>query len=94
MKPGATPDFSGIYGWSAAELFVQQAKKLGGNLTRANLIAAVRKVNGWTGNGLHSPMPVGSKGTGDCYRWLKLSGGKWVPDGPTKYSCSGLTSAK
>ena len=35
VKPGATPTFFGLYAWSAARLFVEQAAKLGGDLTRA-----------------------------------------------------------
>ena len=36
---------------------------------------------------------VGSKETGDCWRWIRLENGRWVPEGPTKYTCSGVTKA-
>jgi ABC-type branched-subunit amino acid transport system substrate-binding protein len=90
-KPGATPDFFGLFAWSAARLFVEQAAKLGGKLNRESLVAALRGVDNWTANGLHSPQSVGPKRTGDCWRFVRLEGGKWSPVGGTKYTCSGLT---
>ena len=35
VAPGANPNFFGLYAWSAARLFVQQAVALGGELNRA-----------------------------------------------------------
>lgn len=93
VKPGATPTFFGLFSWSAARLFVEQSLALGGRLSRESLVQAVRKVDNWTSNGLHSPQHVGSKETGDCWRWIVLKGGKWVPEGPTKYTCSGVSDA-
>jgi hypothetical protein len=93
VKPGATPSFFGVFSWSATRLFVQQALKLGGRLNRQTLVDSVRGVDNWTGNGIHSPQHVGSKKTGDCWRWIRLQGGKWVPEGPTTYTCNGVTKA-
>ena len=93
VKPGATPTFFGLFSWSAARLFVEQSIALGGDLNRESLVKAVTKVDNWTSNGLHSPQHVGSKQTGDCWRWIRLQKGKWVPEGPTKFTCSGVTNA-
>ncbi len=93
VKPGATPTFFGLFSWSAARLFVEQSLALGGRLSRESLVQAVTKVDNWTSNGLHSPQHVGSKSTGDCWRWIRLQGGRWVPEGSTKYVCSGVTNA-
>lgn len=92
VKPGATPQFFGVFAWSAARLFVKLATELGGGLTRESLIAAIKKENDWTSEGLHAPQPVGSKGTGECWRFIQLDGSGWKPVGGTKYSCTGLTS--
>ena len=35
VSPGAVPNYYGLYAWSAARLFVEQAVKLGGKLDRA-----------------------------------------------------------
>ena len=39
VKPGATPEFFGVFAWSAAKLFVELAAKLGGKLSRATLLS-------------------------------------------------------
>ena len=61
MKPGATPTFFGLFAWSAARLFVEQATKLGGKLSRSSLVTSLKGVNNWTANGMHAPQPVGAK---------------------------------
>ena len=93
VKPGATPTFFGLFSWSAARLFVERSIALGGKLDRPGLINAIKGVNDWTANGMHSPQTVGSKHISECWRFVKLTGGKWVPEGGTKYSCTGITTA-
>ena len=93
VNPSANPAFFGVFSWSAGRLFTDLATKLGGDLSRASLLAEVKKVNAWTGNGMHAPQPVGSKGTGECWRFIKLTDGQWKPVGSTKYSCNGLSSS-
>jgi len=93
VKPGATPTFFGVFSWSAARLFVEQSIALGGRLSRQTLVDSVKRVDKWTSNGIHSPQHVGSKETGDCWRWIRLEKGRWVPEGPTRFTCSGVTKA-
>ena len=93
VSPGAEPTFFGLFSWSAARAFVEQSVKLGGKLSRPTLIDALRKVDNWTANGLHAPQHVGTKKTSECWRFMQLTGGKWVPVGDTKYQCSGNTTA-
>mgnify|MGYP000748886131 CR=1 FL=1 len=93
-KPGATPTFFGVFSWSAARLFVEKAAALGGDLNRANLVQAVSQVKSWTANGLHAPQFVGPKRTGDCFRFVQVKNGRWVPVGGTKYTCTGTTVAR
>jgi len=92
VKPGATPSFFGLFAWSAARLFVQQATQLGGKLTRSALATSLKGVSSWTANGMHAPQPVGAKQASPCWRFIKLVSGKWTPVGGTKYQCSGTTS--
>ena len=94
VNPSADPAFFGVFSWSAGRLFTDLATKLGGKLSRATLLAEVKKVDDWTGNGMHAPQPVGSKGTGECWRFIQLSGGQWKSIGGTKYACNGLSSTK
>ncbi|MDN4160607.1 ABC transporter substrate-binding protein [Nocardioides abyssi] len=90
VRPGAVATIYGAYAWSATRLFVEQANRLGGRLTRASLVGALRKVSGWTGNGLHSPQQVGSKRSGDCMRFIQLDGGRWKQVSSGDYVCGDL----
>jgi ABC-type branched-subunit amino acid transport system substrate-binding protein len=90
VRPGANPTFFGIFAWSAARLFVEKSLALGGRLTRATLVDSLKGVDGWTANGMHAPQHVGSKRTGGCWRLLTVKGGRFVPLGSSKYTCSGV----
>jgi ABC-type branched-subunit amino acid transport system substrate-binding protein len=92
VSPGATPTFFGVFSWSAARLFVEKSIALGGKLSRSTLIDALRKTDKWTANGMTAPQHVGSKRTGDCWRFIQLNGGTWQPVGGTKYTCAGTTN--
>lgn len=92
VAPGAKPTFFGLFAWSSARLFVEQATKLGGKLSRAELISAVRRVDNWTGKGMHAAQHVGSKKIGDCWRFIQWNGSAWVPIEGRNYQCRGLSS--
>jgi hypothetical protein len=77
------PTFFGQCSWSAMELFVQMAFKVGPKLTRASMNQALSKVQNWTGNGITSKQNVGSKITGAGALFLKDQGGQWVKAAPT-----------
>ena len=61
IDPNAQPNFYGVFSWSAARLFVEEAQALGGKLTRQSLIAKTRTVKNWTGNGIHSVQHPGHR---------------------------------
>lgn len=90
VKPGAVPNYYGLYAWSAARLFVEKAIALGGRLNRAALVAELSKVSGWTGNGLHVPQQVGAKTTGNCASVIRFTGGKWRQVSPGDFMCGPL----
>jgi ABC-type branched-subunit amino acid transport system substrate-binding protein len=87
--PGAQPTFFGLFAWSAAKLFVEKAIGLGGKLTRASMVSAIRSVSDWQGGGAHGPMAVGTKHAPSCIRYMQVQGGKFVPYGGTSYLCAG-----
>jgi len=91
VAPGAHPTFYGVWAWSATALFVREALKLGGNLTRANLVAAFRKVNNWNTGGMTAPQNVGGKINGSCWGLVKLQGGRWQK--VAGYQCDGVGRA-
>ncbi|CAB4688933.1 unannotated protein [freshwater metagenome] len=92
VSPGADPGFFGLFAWSAARLFVEQASRLGGGLDRESLIGSVSKVNAWTANGLHAPQRVSEKRVAECWRFVQWSGSTWKPIDGTQYHCNGTTS--
>jgi len=79
----AQPSYFGIYAWSAMLLFAQTAEKIGPDLTRAKLLAALKQVDNWTGNGLHSPQHVGPRQTPNCFAFIQLHGSSWSRLHPT-----------
>ena len=93
VSPGADPNFYGVYAWSAARLFVQQATALGGKLTRESLVQSLKGVKGWTANGLHAPQTIGSKATTPCVRIVQLSGGRFKQVSSGAYQCGALINS-
>lgn len=93
VKPGAVPNFYGLYAWSAARLFVEKAVGLGGKLTRASMVGALKGVKGWTGNGLHVPQQVGARATANCVAIIQHNDGKWRKVSSGNYLCGPLVSA-
>ena len=91
VRPGADPTFFGVFAWSAARLFVEKSHRArrraqpGGADRRRS-----RRPTKWTGNGIHAPQNVGTKHTGDCWRFIQLNDGKWSAVGGTKYQCAGV----
>ena len=91
VAPGAAPTFYGVWAWSAAALFTREAIELGGKLTRASLVSALKGVHSWDTGGMTATQNVGGKINGSCWRFVKLSGGKWDPLGG--YQCDGVGRA-
>ena len=91
VHPGAQPTYTGLFAWSAARHFTEQAIALGGRLTRARLVDRLARVDDWTDHGLHAPQHVGGKDVGGCWRFLRLEDGSWRPEGGTAYRCAGIT---
>ena len=92
VAPGAQPSFFGVFAWGAAELFTQEALELGGRLTRANLIAALKNVKNYTGNGLFAPMQIGAKTSPPCQTEMQLENGEWVRRTPYPFTCGSIVN--
>lgn len=84
---GGSPTFFGTYAWAAASLFTQLAIQLGGKLTRASLLAAVRNVHRFTNDNMVPPQDVAGKHTPTCLSVIQYTGGKWVRKTPYPYTC-------
>ena len=60
-------------------------------INQIDLVDALQKTDNWTADGMTAPQHVGSKRTGDCWRFIQLAGDAWKPVGSTKYTCAGTT---
>ncbi|TQK70150.1 ABC transporter substrate-binding protein [Nocardioides sp. SLBN-35] len=87
VKPGAIPNYYGLFAWSATRLFVEKATALGGKLTRASLVDAVRATTAWTGNGAHTAMNLSTGATPPCLKMIQFSGGQWSQVSSGTYLC-------
>ncbi|MBC9734825.1 ABC transporter substrate-binding protein [Nocardioides marmotae] len=92
VDPGAQPNTYGVFAWSAARLFVEQAIALGGRLTRDALVQRMARVEDWTGNGIHVPQQVGAETTADCASIIQLRNGTWKKVSPGEYLCGSMTN--
>ncbi|MDP3967491.1 MAG: ABC transporter substrate-binding protein [Nocardioides sp.] len=91
VNPSASPGFFGLFAWSAARLFAQEAARLGGDLDRASLVRAVSGVQSWTANSLHSPQRVSQKRVSECWRFVRWTGKTWESLQGRDYHCRGTT---
>jgi ABC-type branched-subunit amino acid transport system substrate-binding protein len=90
VSPNAQPTYFGMFAWSSARLFTEEAIKLGGKLDRASMVKSLSQVDGWDGYKLFAPMAVGKKQTSGCTQVLKLENGAWVRESGDKFICGPL----
>jgi ABC-type branched-subunit amino acid transport system substrate-binding protein len=77
VKPGYKPDLFAAYGWGSMRLFMKALQDAGPQLTRPKVIAALKKIDDWNGNGLFPPAGPASKRPASCYIFEKVVGGKF-----------------
>jgi ABC-type branched-subunit amino acid transport system substrate-binding protein len=93
VSPGATPSFFGEFAWGAARLFTETALRLGGRLTRPNVLGALGRISNYTANGLFAPQSIGTKQTSRCQSVIQLVDGKWVRRGAYPYICASIVNS-
>jgi ABC-type branched-subunit amino acid transport system substrate-binding protein len=91
VSPGANPDLFTLYGWTAAKLFVQALQQAGPQVTRANVMAALQKIDDFDADGILAPGGPASKTPPTCYVMVTVHDGKFqrmdTPAG--QYRCDG-----
>ena len=93
-KPdGKSNTYLGVNAWSAWLLFAKAAASCGNDLTRTCMYNAARKVNRWTGGGLHAAANPASGASSNCFGVIRATpnGFKLVTDiAPNDgiYNCS------
>ncbi|MCU1375422.1 MAG: hypothetical protein JWO68_2708 [Actinomycetia bacterium] len=93
VKPGYRPDLFAAYGWGSGRLFAQAAQDAGPELTRAGLLAAMRKIDEWNGHGMFPPAGPASKRPAVCFIVETVRNGKFErwSSPPPGFNCAGST---
>ena len=91
VSPGAVPNYYGLYAWSAARLFVQEAVKLGGKLDRASLVTAIAERQGLDRQRPARPAAGRRRARPyNCAAIIQLNNGKWSRVSGNGYMCGPL----
>ena len=78
VKPGATPTLYAVAAWISGRLFAQAVEQAGPNPTREAVVAALRKVTAYSGNGLMAETNPAGKQPSNCYAITTIKDGKYV----------------
>ncbi|MBV9043003.1 MAG: ABC transporter substrate-binding protein [Acidimicrobiia bacterium] len=87
-SPGQNPDIFAAYGWESGRLFVQALTAAGAKPTRANVMAELKKIDNFDGNGMLAPAGPASKRPPTCFMIISVQNGKFVrADPPSGFIC-------
>lgn len=89
VNPGQVPDIFATYSWMSG-LMLAQALNESGNVSRAGLLAGLRTLTSFTGDGLGAPANPVAKTPPSCYLFITVQNGKFVraPQSPRGFVCS------
>lgn len=75
--PGATPTALGARSWSAGLLFAEAARRSAPRLDRSTVLAALRTIHSWDGNGIQVPADPGSGLISTCFAYVRVRSGEF-----------------
>jgi branched-chain amino acid transport system substrate-binding protein len=83
-EPHTTPSEAALAGWQSADLFVTGLKKIGRDVTRTRLIAAINTLSDYTADGIDAPIDwrVGHKSGWppyNCGVFVRVEGSRFLP---------------
>ncbi|HEV3355000.1 MAG TPA: ABC transporter substrate-binding protein [Acidimicrobiales bacterium] len=88
-SPGQRPDIFAAYGWESGRLFVQALTAAGPKPTRANVMAELKKIDNFDGNGMLAPAGPASKRPPTCFMIMTVQNGRFVrTDPPSGFICN------
>ena len=61
--------------WSAGLLFAEAARRASAHLDRTTLLARLRAVHAWDGNGIQIPTDPGDGRASTCFAYVRVEGG-------------------
>jgi ABC-type branched-subunit amino acid transport system substrate-binding protein len=88
------PTSLGVQAFSAGLLFATAAKTVGNDITRENVLAALKDIHEWDGGGLHFLSDPGANLASACFMYMEVKGGEFVrlePSEPTTFECDEST---
>lgn len=91
VNPNAHFDVYGVYGWAAAQLFVQALQAAGSQPTRTGLLQALNKITSFNAGGLIATGNPAQKVPQKCWLLVKYQNGKWqrvAPSPKTGFLCN------
>jgi ABC-type branched-subunit amino acid transport system substrate-binding protein len=80
-SPGFDPDFYTLAGWMSTELFSQALKAAGPNPSRGSVLAALRKINSFSGDNIEATVGPSSRTSSTCYVVGRIEQGKFERQG-------------
>ncbi len=83
-SPGADLDFFALNAWLAADMFVEALRAAGSDPTQAKIIAHMKTVTDYMGDGLVGGINPSQKKSARCFNVIEVKGGKWVKTFPAK----------
>ena len=75
--PSAEPTAQGVRSWSAGLLFAEAARRASAHLDRTTLLARLRAVHAWDGNGIQVPTDPGAGRASTCFAYVRVEGGSF-----------------
>ncbi|HLI55130.1 MAG TPA: ABC transporter substrate-binding protein [Acidimicrobiales bacterium] len=89
VDPGQVPDVYAVYSWLAG-LLLAQAINTTGAPTRANIVAGIKQIGQFNGDGLVAPGDPATKTPPTCFVLIDVKNGQFVrdPATPTGFKCS------
>jgi len=86
--PGSEPTAQGVRSWSAALLFAEAARRASAHLDRTSLLARLRAVHAWDGNGVQVPADPSAGRTSTCFAYVRVEAGTFQRAYPSRgFSC-------
>ncbi|TMK85014.1 MAG: hypothetical protein E6G57_14280 [Actinobacteria bacterium] len=86
---GGKPDIFAAFGWESARLFVQALTAAGSKPTRAGVLAQLKQIDNFDGNGMLAPAGPASKRPPTCFIVINVQNGKFVrADPPSGFICN------
>ena len=86
--PGAVPTAYGARGWSAGLLFAEAARRAAAKLDRASVLAQLRAIHAWDGNGIQVPADPGSGRASSCFAYMQVRSGSFKRAYPSRgFAC-------